>query len=200
MTIGKMAVSALCMGALLGAAASALAEPGDSAKKGKHNDTAALELPITGTFAGGTFAGTASIDRFAVRDGKAVAVGFVRGTVRDSAGATLGTVLAGSVEFPVRVEPAGPLTSAAAVSAAVVAQQATCQVVHIELGAVNLNVLGLTVTTMPISIDLSGDTAGLLGNLVCTLLETLNNVVGLVDLLNQILGLLIGLLGAIIPG
>jgi hypothetical protein len=65
------------------------------------------------------------------------------------------------------------------------------------LGAVNLNVLGLQVTTQPIAIDVSGDSTGtnVLGNLVCTILTTLNNVVGLVNLLNQLLGLLGGLTG-----
>jgi len=78
-------------------------------------------------------------------------------------------------------------------------QQATCQVLHLEVGAVNLNLLGLQVTTLPIAIDLSGDSAGVLGNLVCTILETLNNVVGLVDLLNQLLGVLTGLVGGLVP-
>jgi len=71
---------------------------------------------------------------------------------------------------------------------------------HIDVGAVNLNVLGLQVATQPVALDISGDSAGVLGNLVCTVLDTLNNVVNLVGLLNQILGLLTGLLGAIIPG
>jgi hypothetical protein len=56
------------------------------------------------------------------------------------------------------------------------------------------------VTTQPVVLDISGDSAGVLGNLVCTVLDTLNNVVNLVGLLNQILGLLTGLLGALIPG
>jgi hypothetical protein len=77
---------------------------------------------------------------------------------------------------------------------------ATCPVLHIDIGAVNLNVLGLQVTTQPVVLDISGDSAGVLGNLVCTVLDTLNNVVNLVGLLNQILGLLTGLLGALIPG
>jgi hypothetical protein len=191
-----MAVSALSMGLLLGAAAAA---PADQERKEHKKKEAALQLPIAGSFAGGgTFAGTFSIQKFAVRDGQAVAIGFVRGAAT-IAGTPLGTVLAGPVSLPVHVEAGGPIVTTAAVGAAVVAQ-ATCQVVHIELGAVNLNVLGLIVTTQPIVLDLSGDTAGPLGNLVCTLLDLLNNVVGLVDLLNQILGLLTGLLGAIIPG
>jgi len=44
------------------------------------------------------------------------------------------------------------------------------------------------VTTLPVSIDLSGDSASPLGNLTCTILATLNNVVGVVGLLNQLLG------------
>jgi len=67
----------------------------------------------------------------------------------------------------------------------------------LELGAVNLNVLGLQVATQPISIDVSGVTGGtnVLGSLICTILETVNNVVGLVNLLNQLLGILGGLTG-----
>ena len=34
-----------------------------------------------------------------------------------------------------------------------------------------------------------------LGSLICTVLETVNNVVGLVNLLNQLLGILGGLTG-----
>ena len=106
------------------------------------------------------------------------------------------TALVGPVALPVAV---GPGSQGAAASNSLVAQQATCQVLHLEVGAVNLNVLGLQVTTLPIAIDLSGDSAAPLGNLVCTILDTLNNVVGLVDLLNQLLGVLTGLVGGLIP-
>jgi len=56
---------------------------------------------------------------------------------------------------------------------------------------------GLQVATQPISIDVSGVTGGtnVLGSLICTILETVNNVVGLVNLLNQLLGILGGLTG-----
>ena len=63
----------------------------------------------------------------------------------------------------------------------------------------DLNVAGLQITTQPIAIDLSGDSSAPLGNLVCTILETLNNVVGLVGLLNQLLGTLTGLVGGLVP-
>jgi hypothetical protein len=195
MLIQKMAVTALSTSLLLGGAWTTPAAA-------QEQKAQALQLPITGTVTsagGGTFAGTVSIQRFAVRDGKAVAIGFVRGTATSSAGASLGTVFAGSIAFPVTIEAAGPLTSAAdtAVAPQAVAPQAVCQVVNIDLGAVNLNVLGLQIVTQPVSLAISGDTAGPLGNLVCTLLDLVNNVVGLVAVLNAILGLLTGLLGGI---
>jgi hypothetical protein len=190
-----MAVSALTMGLMLSLAGNAPADPG---QKGQNKDeqAPALQLPITGTVAGGgTFAGTLSVLKFVVRDGQVAAIGMVRGTATSAAGTPLGTALVGPLTLPVQVGPATLAPTSAAPIAA-----ATCQVLHIDIGAVNLNVLGLQVATQPVALDISGDSAGVLGNLVCTVLDTLNNVVNLVGLLNQILGLLTGLLGAIIPG
>ena len=192
-----MAVSALTMGLMLSVAGNAPADQGQKGQNGQKDEQAApLQLPIAGTGAGGlTFTGTLSVLKFVVRDGQVAVIGMVRGTAM-SAGMPLGTVLLGPLTLPVQVGPGATLapTSAAPVAAA------TCQVLHIDIGAVNLNVLGLQVATQPIALDISGDSAGVLGNLVCTVLDTLNNVVNLVGLLNQILGLLTGLLGAIIPG
>jgi hypothetical protein len=94
----------------------------------------------------------------------------------------------------VNIEPGSPIVR----SAAAAPQQATnCQVLHLDLGAVNLNVLGFQIATQPISIDVSGVTGGtnVLGQLLCTILETVGNVIGLVNLLNQLLGTLGGLTG-----
>jgi hypothetical protein len=189
-----MAVSALTMGLMLSLAGTAPADAGKSAQKG---DPAALQLPITGTAAGGgSFVGTLTVLKFVVRDGQVAAIGIVRGTATSATGAALGTALVGPLTLPVQVGPAVTATT----TAAPVVVQATCPVLHIEIGATNLNVLGLVVVTQPVVLDVSGDTAGVLGNLVCTVLDTLNTVVDLVGLLNQLLGLLTGLLGAIIPG
>jgi len=129
----RMAVSALTMGLMLSLVGTT---PADAGQNGQKKDPAALELPITGTVVGGgTFTGTLSVLKFVVHDGQVAAIGMVRGTATSSAGAPLGTVLAGPISLPVsRPEPAGPIVTTTAVGAAVVAQ-ATCQVVHIELGA-----------------------------------------------------------------
>ena len=189
MTIRRMTASALSLALLLcGAAATAREHDDDDRSRAK------LYLPIAGTSPGGvTFAGTLSVQKFSQRDGQPVAIGMVSGSATSS-GASLGTVLTGPIEFPVQLAAGSALTSEAPISV----QQATnCQVLHLDLGAVNLNVLGLTVATQPISIDLSGVTGGtnVLGTLICTILETVNNVVGLVGLLNQLLGILGGLTG-----
>jgi hypothetical protein len=153
----------------------------------------------------GTFSGTLSIERFAVsvRGDGVVAIGMVAGRVFDRSGAPIGSAVIGQMELPVSVG-AGPsaLTAAPVSSAAVQPQATTCGVLHLDVGAVNLNLLGLQVATQPVTIDLSAVSGGtdVLGHLICTALSTLNNVVGLVDVLNNLLGLVGGLLGGLTGG
>jgi len=174
-------------------ATAAVAAP--AAKDAKY-PSGSLEVPIAGlATTGAAFTGTLSISRFEASGGQVVAIGMVKGTV-----AGVGTALTGEVSFPVTVGPASQATPA---SNALVMQQpgpqpqATCTALDLSIGAVNLNLLGLTVTTQPISINISGDSSAALGNLICTILDTLNNVVGLVGLLNQLLGTLTGLVGGL---
>ena len=202
----RMAASALSIGLLLSAAGTAPAGQGQDDREQKRQ-RGPLQLPITGIATApdgtkGTFAGTFSLLKFATPDGKrVVAIGMVRGSVTIDTGdpAAPKTVLAGPISLPVSVEPGGPITTTLAPVGPALAAPATCPALHIALGAANLNVLGLQVATQPIGVDISGDSAGALGHLVCTILDTLNNVVGLVDLLNRLLGVLTGLLGALIP-
>ena len=165
-----------------------------------NKDPPALQVPIVGSASNGAaFAGTLSILRFEARANQVVAIGIVRGTV------AAGTAVVGEVALPVQVTAASQAAPASSSSALVAQPQvapqqtATCTALNLNLGAVNLNVLGLLVTTQPIAIDLSGDSSAPVGNLVCTALDLLNNVVGLVGILNQILGALTGLVGGLVP-
>jgi hypothetical protein len=187
--------------------AATAAEP---AKRMKPKARAPLKLAIAGSLAGGgSFAGTLSILRFVAHDDQVVAVGMLSGTVTGAMGNTVATVLRGPVELPVTVndgvvapprlprptiERSGPRQSRASEPPLIEPQQG-CELVHVELGAVNFDVLGLTVTTLPVAIDLTagGEGTAVLGHLACTILETANNVLGLVDLLNAVLGLLTSL-------
>jgi hypothetical protein len=171
-----------------------------------------LVLPLTGTAPGGaTFKGTVAVQKFVEHDGQVFAIGVVSGSL-SGPGGPLGTAVSLPAAFPVHV---GNVPSAraergnlhpASLSAAhggarlMLVQATTCGVLHLDLGAINLNLLGVIVTTTPVTIDINGDTAGPLGNLVCAILATLNNVVGLVNLLNSLLGLVTGLLGGLTGG
>jgi hypothetical protein len=77
--------------------------------------------------------------------------------------------------------------------------QATCGVLHLEIGAVNLNALGVVVATTPIALDVSGDEAGAVGALVCSILNLVGGLAGLVNLLTSLLGTLGGALGGAVP-
>jgi len=193
MRVQRLTASALSVGMLLSAGASASAadrrrvEPLAQPRK-------PLPVAIVGHLAGGgTFAGTLSIQRFAARDEQVVAIGMVTGTVTGPMGYTVGTTLTGPLTLPVSVGPP-PAPGPIVVRRQAVVPQ-TCDVLHLEVQPITLDVLGFQVTTLPVVVDVAADGGGtaVLGHLVCTILETVGNVLGLVDLLNVLLGLLTGL-------
>jgi len=172
----------------------------------------ALVLPLAGSGDGGVrFTGTVAVQRFVQRNGDVFAIGSVSGTVSAPTG-PIGTSFLLPVSFPVRVGD-GLATRADGVrirpsllsapdrgARLILAQASTCGVLHLDLGAVDLNLLGAAVTTTPVTIDINGDTAGPVGNLVCAALNTVNNVVGLVNVLNSLLWVVTGLVGGLTGG
>jgi hypothetical protein len=141
----------------------------------------AQNIPVTGTFPaspGGTFAGTLNINRFAVQNGQLVALGTLSGTV-NSAGTVLGTVTNVPVTLPV-------------------AATGTCQILHLTLGPLDLNLLGLVVHLNQVTLDITAQSGpgNLLGNLLCAVANLLNGggaLSGLSNLLNHILAIVPGL-------
>ena len=142
---------------------------------------AGVAVPITGTFtdaAGGIgrFAGTFTIQRFAQDGNQIVAVGTLTGTLTDSLGGVLGSI----------VNTVSLILNAAAT-------QATCEILHLELGPLDLNLLGLVVHLNRVVLDISAQAGpgNLLGNLLCAVANLLNGggpLHQIVNLLNQILG------------
>jgi len=142
---------------------------------------AGVAIPVTGTFtdAGGgvgRFAGTVNIQRFAQDGNQIVAVGTLTGTLTDSLGNVLGSI----------VRTVSLILNSAAT-------QATCEILHLELGPLDLNLLGLVVHLDRVVLDISAvpGAGNLLGNLLCAVANLLN--VGgplqqIINLLNQILG------------
>ena len=156
---------------------------------------ATLVVPLTGTVvagatvAGGTFTGSFSISSFENRGGTIFAVGMVSGVV---SGANVRSGITGPLALEV-TPTSGP---ALATRSAITAQATPCDVLHLAFGGTTLDLLGLSVALSPVTLDITGQ-AGPLGELVCQAVATLGNVAALVGLLNQILGLLTGLLGGV---
>ena len=175
-----------------------------------------LAVPVVGTFAdGGEFKGTANILRFEERDNAIVAIGFVNG-VLSRQGQALGTGLTGLTAWPVvvragGVSPAvhqgrsgvpGPAVAEAGIrpaSTVVPAQAPACPALSINLGPHVIDVLGLQVALSPVVLEIGGVPGTPLGELTCAALALLTNVARLVNVLNNILFLLVALLGGLFP-
>jgi hypothetical protein len=132
-----------------------------------------LPLPIVGTApAGGSFSGAFALARFAVNKGQVVAIGTLTGIVTNAAGKT--TTISQAVSLPVNVGTT------------------TCQILHLDVGPISLNLLGLQVNLSEIVLDITAHSApgNLLGNLLCDVANLIGNSSGLANLLNQILAII----------
>jgi hypothetical protein len=131
-----------------------------------------LTIPITGSGGGAVFAGTFQLQKFATQDGAVVATGVLTGVVTTAAGAS--TSILRTITLPVAIG------------------ETTCQILHLDLGPLNLDLLGLQIDLSRIVLDITAEAGAgnLLGNLLCGVANLLNNPSGLARLLNSILDLL----------
>jgi hypothetical protein len=160
-----------------------------------------LTLPISGTFTDalggvGKFNGTFQLTRFSASSSQVLANGYLSGTLTDSTGTALGTVMK-AVAIPVDLASSG---SALRNDKGLVANATTCDILSLVLGPLHLDLLGLTVDLNQVVLDIAAQTGAgnLLGNLLCAVTNLLNGAGSLVDianLLNQILDILTGILG-----
>ena len=140
-----------------------------------------VQIPVTGSFTDalggtGTFVGNLALRRFAVVGNTIVAVGTLTGTLTNSVGTVLGSIVQ-NVRIPIDLD----------------ATQASCEILHLELGPLDLNLLGLVVHLDQVVLDISAEPGpgNLLGNLLCAVANLLNSngaLASIVQLLNQILG------------
>lgn len=134
-------------------------------------------IPITGPIpdiVGGTFAGTLDVTGFEVEDGQLFAIGTVTGQLLDALGNVIGTVTDAPVQLPV-TELNG-----------------TCEILHLELGPLDLDLLGLLVHLDRVVLDISAEpgSGNLLGNLLCAIAGLLDRdgpLQGVAGLLNNLL-------------
>ena len=121
----------------------------------------------------GSFEGTFEFRRFDVQGGEVVAIGRLVGKVFDSAGELVGRVDK-VVALPVDVD------------------RATCRILDLTLGPLDLNLLGLRVQLNRIHLRITAEPGpgNLLGNLLCAVAGLLDRPNALADLLNRIFRLL----------
>ena len=157
-----------------------------------------LEVPITGVAQGvGNFAGTFAISRFAIQDGVLVAIGQLRGTVTPTNSNVVRNILT-TVAMPVADSSGSGAADFAASCDTAAATGQTCDILNLVLGPLHLDLLGLVIDLNQVVLEITGTTGAgdLLGNLLCAITGLLDaGSIGtqLVNLLNQLVGILAGL-------
>ena len=131
-----------------------------------------ITVPVTGTGTG-TFTGDFTLRRFVATEDGVAAVGQLAGTVTDSAGTVVGSIVK-------------------TVTLLVTTQQATCDILLLELGPLHLDLLGLQIDLNRIVLEITAESGpgNLLGNLLCSIAGLLDRPSALANLLNQILAIL----------
>jgi hypothetical protein len=125
----------------------------------------------------GTFNGAFEVTRFRAQGGQLVAVGTLTGTVTNAAGDVLATVNR-TITLPVDVA------------------QATCEILDLRLGPLDLDLLGLVIHLDEVHLNITAEQGpgNLLGNLLCAIAGLLDNpatpLASLARLLNRILAIL----------
>ena len=172
------AATALVLSAAVMVAPASAATPARAAPA-THKAAAASRLgpiPVSGTTSkGGKLAGTFTPTGFAQHDRHLVLNGVLRGTLTDASGAThaVSTPTALPVQLP-----------------------GTCPILHLTLGPLDLNLLGLTVHLDRVVLDITAISGpgNLLGNLLCAIAGLLDGT-GSLSRLNQLIAELNNLLG-----
>jgi hypothetical protein len=144
--------------------------------------TSGIPVTAAGTAGGGPvdFVGTFDIKEFKVQGDQVIAVGTVSGVVTDASGAVVQTVRNVNVQDLVV-----PLQTPDA-----------CDIMHLEIGALDLDLLGLVVHLDQVVLDIAAvpGAGNLLGNLLCAIAGVLDPSAGIpvgiiADLLNALLDL-----------
>ena len=112
------------------------------------------------------------LQKFATSQGQVFANGVLTGVVTTALGVVTSVVR--TVSLPVAIGAT------------------TCQILHLDLGPLAIDLLGLQINLNEIVLDITAQAGAgnLLGNLLCAVTNLLNNPSGLVGLLNDILDLL----------
>lgn len=139
---------------------------------------------VTGTLADGSGAvtGVFDVNRFSASGSRLLATGTFTGTITDAAGTVLAS---GTQAITVPVDLANSAGS--------------CQILHLTLGPLDLDLLGLQIHLDRIVLDITAQSGpgNLLGNLLCAIAGLLDANTGISAIVSQIAMLLNRLLGVL---
>lgn len=202
MLLGRRSVLAVTSALVLGttaAVAPALSSATPSGSRAVTSTSAHAVAPnaagdygskVFGTWRHGTVRGTFVPVRSFVRNHKTWVQGDLTAKVRRANGTLVGKTVRRDVAIPVRGSGAHTATAAQA-------QQAACSILHLNLGPLNLNLLGLHVHLNRVILNITAipGAGNLLGNLLCAVANLLNNtspsllnILQLSNLLNRVIG------------
>ena len=145
----------------------------------QQQNAGGITVPVTGLAEDGTaFAGTFTIKKFAVQGGQLVALGSLVGTAGNT---PIGIT---TIAMPVDTAASG-------------GQLGECDILHLVLGPLHIDLLGLEIDLNQVVLDITAQAGAgnLLGNLLCAivgLFDPLGSLTQLAGLLNQLIGLLLG--------
>jgi hypothetical protein len=160
----------------LAAVATVAAEPAFAAPKGNGSATTLLSNFAPGV---GGFSGTLTVTRFDVVNGVLSAVADLTGDVLSPTGGIVGPA-SQSLTLPVQVS-------------------ASCTILTLTLGPLDLNLLGLMVHLNQVVLNITAvpGAGNLLGNLLCAVANLLNGGGPLATLLTNLVSVLNNILGAL---
>jgi hypothetical protein len=132
-----------------------------------------ITMPVTSVATSAIrFVGTLDLNQFVATSTGVLAMGTLTGTLTDASGVV--TTVVRNVAIPINIT------------------QAACDILHLELGPLDLDLLGLIVHLNQIVLDIDAQPGpgNLLGNLLCGVAGLLDNPGGLTRLLNDLLQIL----------
>jgi hypothetical protein len=181
------------------AAPAASASAGASTARAAHDPTGLLKaasVPVHGVADDGTeLFGAFQLEHFQVHGGVLSAVGALTGTLGGSR-----SVTKNNVRIPVSgaTEPATPTSGL--LQADAVPTPNACTILTLNLGKLDLNLLGLHVVLDPVSllVEAVPGAGALVGNLLCGITNLLNGGVGLGGLLTNVLTAIANLLNGLL--
>ena len=147
------------------------AAPPSSGTSALTTTVAGTATDVTGVIS--TVTGTLAITGFTVLNGQLAAVGTLTATITNAAGDVIATITQ-AVTVPLQAS-------------------GSCQILHLDLGPLDLNLLGLAVHLNEVVLDVTAvpGAGNLVGNLLCAVTHLLDNpsgqLSGLAGLLNNIL-------------